>query len=112
MALLKPSRAFIAMTLVAASSAAFAQDLPRYDVAAHCAEVASFGGDHSAVLEKGCFAVEQESYDALKPKWPELPEAMRAHCGKVAEFGGGSYQMLKGCVDMETEASGENTFKY
>ena len=37
---------------------------------------------------------------------------MRAHCGKVAEFGGGSYQMLKGCVDMETEASGENTFKY
>ena len=106
-----------AVTIVISFTApTFAQELPRFDVKAHCLSVANFSGAYSAVIEKGCFDLEQSSYDLLKPNWQDLPSPMREHCTQVASFAGpGSYQILQGCVQMEQEASGQNetsTFDY
>lgn len=102
--------------LAGLAAPAAATDMPRYDVDAHCRAVAEFGGSYSAVMENGCFDLEQQAYDALKPHWNELPEAMREHCDEVARLGGdGSYSMLKGCIDLELEAGRERegkTFRF
>ena len=89
-------------------------DPPRYDVAVHCTEVASFGGEYSEMMYDGCFDMEQASYDNLKRRWDAIPSRMRQHCDEVATFGGtGSYALLEGCVQMEeAAASTDNTFQY
>lgn len=88
--------------------------MPRFDVPAHCKEVASFGGTYSAMMEQQCMKMEQADYDSLKPRWPELPQSMKDHCLQVSGFGGEpSYMMLNQCVKMELEAgSADSTFKF
>ena len=109
-------KAALAAAVAALAAPAAAQDLPRFDVEAHCRAVASFGGNYSAVLDRGCFDLEQKAYDGLKGAWPSLPGSVRDHCTGVATFGGrGSYSLLEGCVKLETEATGNNagrSFKY
>ncbi|MFN4142773.1 hypothetical protein [Aestuariivirga sp.] len=93
------------------SVAAIAQEgkPPRFDVESHCKKVASFGGEYSASLFRGCMDMEQDAYNKLKGAWGGLPATMRRHCEKVARFGGGgSYSILSGCVDMELDASNQN----
>jgi len=106
---------FLVVALAFAPSLARADDvMPRFDVAAHCKEVASFGGTYSAMMEQQCMKMEQGDYDSLKQRWPGLPESMKDHCLQVASFGGtASYMMLNQCVKMELEAgSADKTFKY
>lgn len=93
---------------------ATAADLPRFDVEAHCKQVASFGGAASSTLMNGCMDIEQKAYNALKDAWDEIPEQTRQHCQQVATFGGGgSYQLLEGCVDLEMKASSQpRKFQY
>lgn len=100
-----------ALALMAAPALAA---MPHYDVAAHCDEIAGFGGTYSEAMYASCFDMEQESYDRLKPGWDALPGRLRDHCDRIARFGGpGSYAMLEGCVEMETQAaSTDKTFEY
>ena len=89
-------------------------DMPRYDVKAHCAEIASFGGSYSESLNQSCFEMEQVAYDGLKPGWDALPSAMRTHCDEIARFGeSGSYSLLEACIQQEAKAaSSPKSFKY
>lgn len=91
-----------------------AAELPRYDVEAHCNQVASMGGTSSSTLLNGCMDMEQKAYDALKGTWEQIPDKARQHCEQVASFGGdGSYNLLKGCIDMEMKAGAQpRKFQY
>lgn len=101
-------------TVITFTNAATAQDIPRYDVAGHCAQVAAVGGAPSEVARNGCIQMEQAAYDNLKRSWSAFPAPTRAHCNRVATFSGpGSYNILKGCIDMEQAARGTApSFKY
>ena len=92
---------------------AFAQ-MPRYDVPAHCEEIAGVGGTYSNSLYNSCMKMEQQAYDALKPRWSALNETIRRHCDEIATVAGpGSYSMLASCVEMEESAgSNRETFSY
>lgn len=100
------------VTVVAAASLllwvpimASAQQVPRFDVEAHCEELAGFGGEYSNTMYNTCIDVEQSAYDGLKGQWASLPASIRNHCEELARFGGpGSYSMLETCVDMEVSA--------
>jgi hypothetical protein len=89
---------------------------PRFDVRAHCREVASFGGSYSAVLDKRCSDLEQTAYDNLLPIWAQLPIEMKKHCTEVARVRrSGSYSLLEGCVSLEINAASaraRSTFRY
>ncbi|SNY94100.1 hypothetical protein SAMN04515647_4423 [Cohaesibacter sp. ES.047] len=99
------SLAAIALVLSVVGNAS-AQGLPRYDPKGHCKEVASFGGEYSAMLDKSCLKIEQSAYNGLKAGWEDYPQSAKRHCNQVATFGGrGSYQLLQSCIDMEIEAA-------
>lgn len=86
------------------SGASFAGELPRFDVEAHCQELASFGGS-SNVMFNTCIEMEQQAYNGLKDRWAGLPAGIRNECTDLASFGGGDYSMLATCVKMETQAA-------
>ena len=88
-----------------AATPALAQEMPRYDVEGHCAEVSRMGGG-SDMIRNGCIEIEQDAYNALKDAWPGLPERTRGYCAEIGAIGGGSYSILEGCVQMETDAAG------
>lgn len=99
-------RALIVITCLLFSSMAMANELPRYDVEAHCEKIATVGGDRSAMMYNGCIDMEQDSYNSIRDMWGDLPGETQQHCTRIAEVGGtGSYQMLSGCIDMETSAA-------
>jgi len=54
-------RYLISVAVMAFALPAIAQDLPRYDVKAHCDQVASFTGSPSEMIRQGCFQQEQAS---------------------------------------------------
>jgi len=83
-----------------------AQQLPRFDVQAHCEEIAAFGGSYSASSYNGCIQMEQSAYNSLKQSWGRVPQRIRTHCLEIARYGGGGdYSSLEGCIEMETNAS-------
>lgn len=85
--------------------AASAADMPRFDVKAHCQQVASATGSSSNMLYNSCIDMEQSAYNNLKGHWSSLPENVRSHCQDVASVTGtGSYSLLESCVDMEVSA--------
>ncbi|QFT84471.1 hypothetical protein FIU88_05690 [Halomonas sp. THAF12] len=85
-----------------ASSAA---DMPRFDVEAHCEQVAAVGGSPSNSLYNSCIDMEQSAYNGLKDQWSGLPANIQNHCRNVASVTGpGSYSLLESCVDMEVSA--------
>jgi len=98
------------VTFALATFAAAAQDyMPRYDVEAYCDQVASFTGNTSELIRKGCLSQEQASYDSLKSLWPSIPPNVQSYCNEVATFAGsGSYLLLKGCVQEELAAKRSN----
>lgn len=85
-----------AVAVAAFPSLAMAQDVPRYDPETHCDNVA---GDSSR-LYNHCIESEQESYDAVKRAWANVPERPRSHCADIAD----SYRLLEHCLKRETEA--------
>jgi len=90
-------------------SAAHAE-MPHYDVERYCTEIASLGGSMSQMMLQSCYTQEQTAYNALKPRWDSLPEAMRTYCDQIAAVGGGgSYMMLESCVKQEESAASSNT---
>lgn len=105
---MRPACAFVLAIGVVSATPVAAQELPRFDVKAHCHEVASFGGTYSALTERGCFDLEQSSYDSLKREWADLPASVKRECISVASFGGGDYMTLRGCVDLEIDAMNTN----
>lgn len=106
--------ALVIIALLGLSATAHAQEIPRFDVEAHCNAVASFGGDFSNMTYNGCVDMEQSSYNGLKGRWSEIPAATRRECINIATFGGtGDYMTLEGCIDMEMAAAGnQSTFSF
>lgn len=95
--------------MVAVASREAQAQMPSYDVEKHCEKIASFGGSRSEMLYESCFDMEQSAYDATKPIWSSLPQAMKSHCNRVAAFGGsGSYSLLQSCIDMERSSASNN----
>lgn len=85
--------------------AASAAEMPRFDVEAHCQQVASVTGSSSNTLYNSCVDMEQSAYNGLKGQWASLPASVRNHCKDVASVTGpGSYSLLESCVDMEVSA--------
>ena len=92
--------------------AAFAQDIPRYSVEAHCQNVSEVSGG-SSMIYGGCIDMEQTAYNSLKREWAGLPAKARDYCDEVARVSGGSYSILKGCIDMELDAANNTpAFEY
>ncbi|SFT54860.1 hypothetical protein [Halomonas saccharevitans] len=82
-----------------------AQQVPRFNVEAHCEQVASISGDSSNMLYNSCIDIEQTAYSGLKGQWSSLPANIQNHCRDVASVTGpGSYSLLESCVDMEVSA--------
>ncbi|WP_158967936.1 hypothetical protein [Chachezhania sediminis] len=94
-------------------SPAFAE-IVRFDVEAHCNEIAGAGGTYSSEMYNFCVRQEQTAYNSLKARWDAISSNVRAHCTQVASFGGpGSYEMLSFCVEQEEQAAASKpTFKY
>lgn len=102
---------------VLATAPSFAADtLPRYDVERSCDQLARAGGGYSEVVRGSCLDMEQASYDALRPVWPDLPAGLKTSCQQIAGIPGSqSYTVLQSCLDMETEAAAANSgrrFRY
>ncbi|GHF05505.1 hypothetical protein GCM10016455_28480 [Aliiroseovarius zhejiangensis] len=57
------------------------------------------------MIFNGCMDMEQQAYNALNPEWVQLTGNSRNYCAEVAKVSGGSYSILKGCIDMETNAA-------
>lgn len=79
-----------------------AGDLPDYAVQAHCEGVARLGGTLAQTMYAACIEQEQAAYDALRPIWASLAEAVRTQCDEITRFGGasGSFVMLRNCVEV------------
>ena len=76
-----------------------------FDIAAHCREVASFGGSHSYSLEKSCRQMEEAAKKRVAKIEDKVPGSVLAHCDGVASFGGpGSYSLMESCIKMEMDA--------
>jgi hypothetical protein len=76
-------------------------DLPVYNMAAHCNEVAeAVGGSYA--IESGCMDMEKEAKAALAIM--NIEQRILKYCDEIAKAVGGSYEILKGCIDMEMEA--------
>lgn len=98
-------RMILAATLMLAStSIAAAQDMPRYDPVSYCNTVADTVGG-SDMIKNGCIQNEQNSYDTLKASWPSISDRARNYCNDVAMTVGGTYQILLGCIQNETSAA-------
>lgn len=94
------------------SSAASAQDIPRYSAEAYCREVSEVSGG-SSMIYGGCIDMEQTAYNSLKREWAGLPIRARTYCDEVARVSGGSYSILQGCIDMELDAANNTpAFEY
>jgi hypothetical protein len=57
------------------------------------------------MIYNGCLEMEQDAYDELKSSWDSLPAKTQKYCDKVAQTTEGSYSILKGCLDMESDAA-------
>jgi hypothetical protein len=103
---------FYSALLLTIASPAFADAVPRYDVASYCQTVSDVSGG-SAMIYNGCVDMEQIAYNGLKARWGSIPSRVRSYCDEVGRVSGGSYSILEGCIAMETEAAnGTSTFKY
>jgi hypothetical protein len=57
--------------------------------------------------------MEQDAYDTLKSSWSGIPSRMRSYSDDVGNVSGGSYSILKGYIDMESDAACSTPeFKY
>lgn len=89
------------------ASPAMAQEIPQFDIHAHCKKIATLGDAYSATLDKACLDMEQSAFAKLKSTWPTASSHLRANCTDDAEFGGpGSYALLGTCIEMGASATG------
>jgi hypothetical protein len=93
----------VVLALLAAPGAAMAEPtaaLPRYDVAAYCRKISGLSGGNSHTLRRNCLRSEAEARAALAPRWPDLPQAVRARCDRLSRsVGFGRYARLRSCVE-------------
>jgi hypothetical protein len=84
--------------------------IPRYDVKAHCNELANFGGTFSQMVMSSCLGMEQTAYDKIKKDWTNIPNSIRRYCNQIATFGGSgsSYSVFESCIEIETGAARRN----
>lgn len=105
-------RRLAVLLLAAVPLTAVGQEVPRFDVEAHCEEVADFGGGSHQIFNS-CMQMEQSAYNGLKDHWANTSGRILKHCQEVAEFSGGSYQILQSCIQMEESAAGSReTFSF
>lgn len=108
----KITAVILAVALLMAGPAAYAQSIPRYEPEAYCKQVSDVSGG-SAMIFNGCMDMEQDAYDKRKAEWPSIPAQTASYCDEVARVSGGSYMILDGCLDMESEAvSTTPSFKF
>jgi hypothetical protein len=101
--------ALMPLLVLATAGAAIAQELPRFDVAAYCHQIATrnneamnFDGEFSSSEFAGCKRIEQSAYDELtgNARWDKFPGAMRESCLKKgsADAYSPSYRQLLRCL--------------
>lgn len=99
-------------TLTVTAFEVSAAEIPRYDVAGYCGNVAEISGG-SDLIYNGCIKNEQVAYNTLKERWESIPARTRAYCLEVGRVSGGSYLILDGCFDLElSAANNKSTFEY
>lgn len=81
-----------------------AQEMPRYNPAGYCQEVADVSGG-SSMIYNSCIEMEQRAYNKRKASWSLISAKSRDYCDDVARVSGGSYTILDSCIDMEVNAS-------
>ncbi|PYE86843.1 hypothetical protein C7477_11972 [Phyllobacterium leguminum] len=57
------------------------------------------------MIYNGCIQMEQDAYNDLKDVWPGVSAKTQNYCDEVARVSDSSYGILKGCIDMETDAA-------
>lgn len=94
-------RYIIAAAVIMAATPAIAEEIPRFDVDGYCTGL--FPDSQSMTLV--CLKSQQESYNALKPVWSQIPAAIRDHC---TELFPDAYKMVEVCVEKEMESAQAN----
>lgn len=80
--------------------------IPRFDSEGYCRQIERRTGLDGNSIVPSCLASEQESLEALRGLWPQVPDQIRITCEqRVRATTTGSYAALQGCVDMEEEAA-------
>jgi hypothetical protein len=113
--MMSPAKSLIpatALALVAQLTVAFADGVPRYNLAPLCRGIAQQGGmsllpNQSAGKDyKGCMASEMAVRRQLVKQWPTFKAANKANCiGENSAGGLPSYTGLLSCLQMAQEAS-------
>jgi hypothetical protein len=101
-----------ALALVAQLTVAFADGVPRYNLAPLCRGIAQQGGMSLLPNQtggkdyKGCIASEMAVRRQLVKQWPSFKAANKANCiGENSAGGLPSYTGLLSCLQMAQEAS-------
>jgi len=101
-----------ALALVAQLTVAFADGVPRYNLAPLCRGIAQQGGmsllpNQTAGKDyKGCISSEMAVRRQLVKQWPSFKAANKANCiGENSAGGLPSYTGLLSCLQMAQEAS-------
>ncbi|MFN3232489.1 MAG: hypothetical protein ACE363_10055 [Alphaproteobacteria bacterium] len=83
-------------------SAAYAAELPTYDMDVYCQELAQHGGG-AAELVADCMRLEETARTELALTWDSLAANTQDSCIQIGEMSGLSYDLLKACVDQMVE---------
>jgi hypothetical protein len=76
---------------------AWADGIPDYDSATHCAETR----DPDFGTFSQCMERERLSVETLKLDWERIPSDVREYCQEMTSVGPGSYWLLIGCATAE-----------
>ncbi|GJE14330.1 MULTISPECIES: hypothetical protein [Methylobacterium] len=91
------SLALITLTV----SAAWGEELPRYDVEAMCRAAPTLQGDAAGATDRNCVRDEMQARTQLGPLWAGFDAQRRDACVRVARIGGPpSYVALLTCLQM------------
>lgn len=96
----------VLFTLAATPLMAGSPTIPQYDSDRYCRQVERRTGLQASSIVPSCITSEQESLDALRISWTQVPGPVRGYCERrVRATTTGSYAALQGCVDTEEETA-------
>jgi hypothetical protein len=79
------------------------QDIPSFDVAAHCRRAASRATPVGNA--EACLRLEQEAREQLAKQWPTFAAADKTHCLGLSTLGGEpTYTELLSCLELARDA--------
>lgn len=99
-----PVKTLVIALLFAATTAAYAAEVPTLDVSGTCKPIA---GDRTFQIDTDrCFKTEQEAREQLTREWGNFPAADRSLCTQAATMGGtASYVHLITCLEMKRDVA-------